>query len=254
MLLAIDMGNTNIEFGLLDNGKTVFSERVKTDLEKTATEYAVLLHTILEIRGIDTSLIDGAIISSVVPPLTTPLKNAVKAAAGITPLIVGPGIKTGLKVKVGDPKEVGADLVVGSVAGMQIYGAPLIVIDMGTATTAVVVDKDNCFLGGAVIPGAVVSLNALSNSASKLPMIDIAAPKKVINGGTVEAMQSGLVYGQASLLDGMIRKMNREMGYEMKVVATGGLARLIVPYCESDIILDNDLMLKGLDIIYKMNN
>ncbi|MBR5048108.1 MAG: type III pantothenate kinase [Erysipelotrichaceae bacterium] len=253
MLLAIDMGNSNIEFGLLEKGRTVFSERIKTDLEKTATEYAVLLHTILEIRGIEDAEIDGAIISSVVPPLTAPLKEAVKITTGLTPLVVGPGIKTGMKVSVPDPKAVGADLIVGSVAGMQLYGHPLIVIDMGTATTAVVVDKEGTFIGGAVIPGAVVSLNALSNSASKLPMIDIAAPKKVINGGTVEAMQSGLVYGQASLLDGMIAKMKKEMGYDMKVVATGGLAKLIVPYCESEITLDNNLMLEGLDIIYNMN-
>ena len=253
MLLAIDMGNTNIEFGLLDGEKTVFSERIKTDLEKTAMEYAVLLHNILEIRNIDLSNLDGAIISSVVPPLTAPLKEAVKKSTGITPLIVGPGIKTGLKIRIGDAKEIGADLVVGSVGAMKLYGAPLIVIDMGTATTMVVVDKEEAFIGGVVIPGAVVSLNALSNNASKLPMIDIAAPKKVINGGTVEAMQSGLVYGQASMLDGMIKKIKAELGYDLKVVATGGLAKLIVPYCESEIILDNNLMLEGLQIIYNLN-
>ena len=253
MLLAIDMGNTNIEFGLLDNDRVVFSERVSTDSGKTETEYAVMLHTILEIRNINASDITGAIISSVVPPLTSIIRQAVKKVTGITAFVVEPGIKTGLKIKIDDPKSIGADLVVAAVAGMNLYGTPLIVVDMGTATTITAVNEKKEFIGGAIIPGVVVSLNALSNNASKLPSIDLAAPKKVISSATVECMQSGIVYGQASLIDGMIARMKKELSQDAVVVATGGLAKLIIPYCESKIILDNDLMLKGLKLIYEKN-
>ena len=253
MLLAIDMGNTNIEFGLLDGDEIVLSERVKTDTEKTSTEYAVLLHTIFELNGIDVSNIDGAVLSSVVPPLTHILREAVKSVTGKTALVVGPGVKTGLKLKVEDPKAIGADLIVGAVAGVEMLGAPLLVIDMGTATTVIAVDKEGQFLGGAVIPGVVLSINALASNTSQLPNISIEAPKKVINSQTVEAMQSGIVYGQASLLDGMIARMKKELGYETKVIATGGLAKLIVPYCETEVTLCNELMLKGLKIIYDKN-
>ena len=253
MLLAIDMGNTNIEFGLLDGDEIVLSERVKTDTEKTSTEYAVLLHTIFELNGIDVSNIDGAVLSSVVPPLTHILREAVKSVTGKTALVVGPGVKTGLKLKVEDPKAIGADLIVGAVAGVEMLGAPLLVIDMGTATTVIAVDKDGQFLGGAVIPGVVLSINALASNTSQLPSISIEAPKKVINSQTVEAMQSGIVYGQASLLDGMIARMKKELGYDTKVIATGGLAKLIVPYCETEVTLCNELMLKGLKIIYDKN-
>ena len=254
MLLAIDMGNTNIEFGLLDGEKVVFSERVSTDSGKTATEYAVMLHTIFEIRNINVSDIKGAIISSVVAPLTSIIRDAVKKVTGITAFIVGSGIKTGLKIKIDDPKSIGADLVVGGVAAMNLYGKPVIIIDMGTATTITAVNENNEFIGGAIIPGVVVSLNALSKNASLLPAINLAAPKKVIASATVECMQSGIVYGQAAMLDGMISRMKKELSPDAVVVATGGLAKLIVPYCESEITLDNDLMLKGLRIIYEKNS
>ncbi|MBE6104216.1 MAG: type III pantothenate kinase, partial [Erysipelotrichaceae bacterium] len=171
MLLAIDMGNTNIEFGLLDGDEIILSERVKTDTEKTSTEYAVLLHTIFELNGIDVSAIDGAVLSSVVPPLTHILREAVKSVTGKTALVVGPGVKTGLKLKVEDPKAIGADLIVGAVAGVEMLGAPLLVIDMGTATTVIAVDKEGQFLGGAVIPGVVLSINALASNTSQLPNI-----------------------------------------------------------------------------------
>ena len=152
-----------------------------------------------------------------------------------------------------DSKAIGADLIVGAVAGVEMLGAPLLVIDMGTATTVIAVDKDGQFLGGAVIPGVVLSINALASNTSQLPNISIEAPKKVINSQTVEAMQSGIVYGQASLLDGMIARMKKELGYDTKVIATGGLAKLIVPYCETEVTLCNELMLKGLKIIYDKN-
>ena len=253
MLLAIDMGNTNIEFGLLDGDKIVLSERVKTDTEKTSTEYAVLLHTIFELNGIDVSNIDGAVLSSVVPPLTHIVREAVKSVTGKTALVVGPGVKTGLKLKVEDPKAIGADLIVGAVAGVEMLGAPLLVIDMGTATTVIAVDKEGQFLGGAVIPGVVLSINALASNTSQLPNISIEAPKKVINSQTVEAMQSGIVYGQASLLDGMIARMKKELGYDTKVIATGGLSTMMEKGTNCIDHVDKLLTLIGLEIIYQKN-
>lgn len=253
MLLTIDMGNSNIEIGIIDNNEVILSERIATDLGKTASEYAVLIHSIFEIRNIDVSAIEGGIVSSVVPPLTNEIREAVKKVTGITPLNVEPGIKTGVRIRIDDPKTLGADLLVGAVAAVNLYGAPAIIIDMGTATTVTVVDKNGDFIGGVVMPGVALSLNALSAGTSKLPKINLTAPKKVVCTTTEECMSAGMVYGQASMLDGLIEKMEKELGYSCKVIATGGLARLIIPYCERDITLDNNLMLEGLKIIYDKN-
>lgn len=253
MLLAIDVGNTHIEAGLLKDDRILFSERMATDVNKTSSEYAVLLHSLLEIRNVNVKEIRGAIISSVVPPLTYELREAVKSVTGLTALIVGPNLKSGIRIKIEDPKSLGADLLVGAVAAHEIYGSPIIVIDMGTATTMTVVDKEGSFVGGVIMPGVAISLNALNLETSKLPKIDLAVPKKIINTTTVECMQSGVVYGQASLIDGMIDKMKQELGYDCNVVATGGLAKMIVPNCKSRITLDNTLMIKGLKLIYDKN-
>ena len=253
MLLTIDMGNSNIEIGIIDNNEVILSERIATDLGKTASEYAVLIHSIFEIRNVDVSAIEGGIISSVVPPLTNEIREAVKKVTGITPLNVEPGIKTGVRIRIDDPKTLGADLLVGAVAAVNLYGAPAIIIDMGTATTVTVVDKNGDFIGGVVMPGVALSLNALSAGTSKLPKINLTAPKKVVCTTTEECMSAGMVYCQASMLDGLIEKMEKELGYSCKVIATGGLARLIIPYCERDITLDNNLMLEGLKIIYDKN-
>ena len=253
MLLTIDMGNSNSEIGIIDNNEVILSERIATDLGKTASEYAVLIHSIFEIRNVDVSAIEGGIISSVVPPLTNEIREAVKKVTGITPLNVEPGIKTGVRIRIDDPKTLGADLLVGAVAAVNLYEAPAIIIDMGTATTVTVVDKNGDFIGGVVMPGVALSLNALSAGTSKLPKINLTAPKKVVCTTTEECMSAGLVYGQASMLDGLIEKMEKELGYSCKVIATGGLARLIIPYCERDITLDNNLMLEGLKIIYDKN-
>ena len=253
MLLTIDMGNSNIEIGIIDNNEVILSERIATDLGKTASEYAVLIHSIFEIRNVDVSAIEGGIISSVVPPLTNEIREAVKKVTGITPLNVEPGIKTGVRIRIDDPKTLGADLLVGAVAAVNLYGAPAIIIDMGTATTVTVVYKNGDFIGGVVMPGVALSLNALSAGTSKLPKINLTAPKKVVCTTTEECMSAGMVYGQASMLDGLIEKMEKELGYSCKVIATGGLARLIIPYCERDITLDNNLMLEGLKIIYDKN-
>ena len=253
MLLVIDMGNSNIEVGIIEGEKILMSERISTDLKKTSTEYAVLLNTILRLRGIDTGLLEGGIISSVVPSLTFPLKEAVKLAAGFTPLAVAPGMKTGLKIRIDDPKTLGADMVVAAVAAIELYGAPNIVIDMGTATTITGIDEKEQFIGGAIVPGVAVSLSALANSTSQLPMIGLEKPGKAIGTNTVDCMKSGVIYGQASLLDGMIDRMTEEMSGDPKVIATGGLAKVIVPYCRHRIILDNELMLHGLRMIWEKN-
>lgn len=253
MLLAIDMGNTNIEVGLMDGEQLISSDRIATDLRKTETEYAVLLHTIFEIRGIDPAMISGSIISSVVPPLTHIIREAVKRVTKTAPLVVGPGIRTGLKIRIDNPKELGADLVVGSVAAIELYGSPVIVIDMGTATTLCAIGADSSYLGGILMPGINLSMNALADGTSQLPRIALEAPKKVIGSNTVTAIQSGMIFGQASLLDGMSDRIEEECGYPMQIVATGGLAKIVVPHMKRKVILDSELMIKGLRIIYEKN-
>ena len=253
MVLAIDMGNSHIEVGLMEGDKLVMSERISTDAKKTEMEYAVLLHTVFKIRQVDVSRIEGAIISSVVPPLTFLMKRAVKMAAGITPLVVGPGVRNGLKIRIDDPKTLGADMVVDAVGGIRFYGSPLILIDMGTATTITSIDEEGGFRGGVIIPGVNVSLNALVSGTSQLPNISLDAPKKAVGTNTIDSMQSGIVYGQAAMMDGMIDRFREEMSGSPKVVATGGLAKVIVPHCKHEIILDNELMIKGLKVIYDLN-
>lgn len=253
MILAIDMGNTNIEIGCLDREKIYFTERVRTDIYKTDLEYAVLIKTIMELSNIKPAQIEGAIISSVVPPLTQVLRNAIRKITGVKALIVGAGLKTGINIKMDNPGTVGADLVVDSVAALKEYGAPCIVIDMGTATTVTVVDQKKCYIGGAIIPGVMVSLESLVSGTSQLPRIPMEAPKKAIGSNTIDSMKSGIVFGQASLIDGMIERFEAELGYPCKAVATGGLSGVIIPHCRREIIIDRMLMLKGLYAIYEKN-
>ena len=253
MILAIDMGNTNIEIGCLDHETIHFTERVRTDIYKTDLEYAVLIKTIMELNSITPEQISGAIISSVVPPLTQVLCNAIYKITGVKAMIVGAGLKTGMNIKMDNPGTVGADLVVDSVAALREYGAPCIVIDMGTATTVTVVDKNKCYIGGAIIPGVMVSLESLVSGTSQLPRISVEAPKKAVGSNTIDSMKSGIVFGQAALIDGMIERFEDELGYPCKVVATGGLSGVIIPHCRKDIIIDKMLMLKGLRAIYEKN-
>lgn len=253
MILAVDMGNTNIEVGCIDDKKIHFTERISTDIHKTELEYAVLIKTIMEIHDVEAADIDGSIISSVVPPLTHIVKTSLRMLLKQTPVVVGAGLKTGLNIKMDNPGQMGADLVVDSVAGMAVYGSPLIVVDMGTATTMSVIDRDNNYIGGVILPGVNISLESLVSETSQLPRISLATPKKVIGKNTIDAMKSGIIYGEASRIDGMIGRFEKELGYEMAVVATGGLAKVIVPHCERRIILDSELMLKGLKIIYDKN-
>lgn len=259
MILAIDMGNTNIVIGCIDDEKVYFEERLSTDHSKTELEYAMGFKTILEIHNIDPMQIKGAIISSVVPQLVDAIKVAVEKVAKITPMIVGPGVKTGLNILMDQPKQVGSDLIVDAVAALNVYGYPAVVIDIGTATTISVVDEKGDYIGGAILPGIKVSLDSLVSRTAQLPRIGLDVPKHVIGKNTVDCMKSGIILGNASCIDGMIDKIIEEADFgkngkpEARIIATGGLSGVIIPKCRHNIIQDNALLLKGLKIIYDKN-
>lgn len=253
MILAIDMGNTNIVVGCIKNGQIMFVERLCTDLSETELEYAIGIKTVLELYNIRVEEIEGAIISSVVPPLTDIIRTAIRKIVGKEAMVVGPGVKTGLNILMDNPKAMGADLIVDSVAGIHEYGAPLIIIDMGTATTVSVIDSDKNYIGGMIIPGLKVSLESLVNRTSQLPRIGLEAPAKTIGKNTIDCMKSGILFGNASMLDGLVDRIREEIGCNAAVVATGGLAKTVVPLCKHDITVDDGLLLKGLYLIYKKN-
>lgn len=253
MILAIDIGNTNIVIGCVEQDKICFVERISTDYSKTELEYAVLVKTIFELHHIEAHQIEGGIISSVVPPLTNVVKRAVEKLSEARFLVVGPGVKTGLNIIMDDPRSVGADLIVVAVAGIQYYGAPLIMIDMGTATTISVIDPKGSYIGGMIIPGVAKSLESLVEGTAQLPAISLEAPKRVVAKDTIDAMKSGVVLGAASMMDGQIERIEEELGYSCKVVATGGLAKSILPLCKRKVVIDDELLLKGLSIIYQKN-
>lgn len=254
MLLAIDIGNSNVVIGCLnENNETVALFRMVTDLKKTPDEYAAGMYAILLHNGIDCAGLEGAIISSVVPPLTEIFRTAAEKITGCRPLVVGAGIKTGLNIMIENPSSLGADLVAASVGAIAQFPLPVIVIDMGTATTITVVDEGNRFVGGAIAPGVALSMNALSGGTSLLQKVPLDAPKKAISDTTTACMQSGAIYGTAAMLDGMIERFEQELGKTATCVATGGIAGRIVPHCTHDIVYDEDLLLKGLGIIYRKN-
>ena len=254
MILAIDIGNSNVVIGCLDeNNQTIKQFRMVTDLKKTEDEYASGMRTILEYNGVNCDGFDGAIICSVVPPLTEIFRTAVRDVTGHRALIVGAGLKTGLNIMIENPASLGSDLVAVSVGAMADYPLPVIVLDMGTATTITVVDDGNKFLGGAIVPGVVLSINALSSGTSLLQKVPIDAPEKCICTTTTQCMQSGAVYGNASMIDGMIERFEMELGRKATVVATGGVAAKIIPYCRREVIYDENLLLRGLGMLYKKN-
>ena len=254
MLLAIDIGNSNVVIGCLnERNETIKLFRMVTDLKKTDDEYAAGIKTILQYSGLDLNAFEGAIICSVVPPLTDIFRSAVEEITGHRALVVGTGVKTGLNVMIDNPGTLGSDIVAASVAAMADFPLPVIVFDMGTATTITVVDKGNKFLGGAIVPGVALSMNALSAGTSLLQKVPIEAPKKCISTTTTECMQSGAVYGNAAMLDGMIDRFEAELGVKCSLVATGGIAARIVPHCKHQITYDENLLLRGLGIIYRKN-
>ena len=253
MILAIDIGNTNIVIGCIENEKPLFIERLSTVRTKTEIEYAVDMKTLLDIYKIKPADIEGGIISSVVPQITNIVKLAAEKILKKNAIVLGPGVKTGLNIMMDNPGQLGADQVADAVAGISGYPVPLILIDMGTATTASVVNSKKQYVGGMILPGVGVSLDALTARASQLSGISIDAPRHVIGKNTIECMKSGVLYSNAAALDGIIDRIEEELGEKATVVATGGLAKKIVPHCKREIILDEELLLRGLLIIYEKN-
>lgn len=250
MILALDVGNTNIVFGGIDGEKIYFESRLSTDRHKTETEYAVLFKNILDIHGIALDQLDGAIISAVVPPLTKILKRALMLVTGFDPIEVTAKMDLTLQYAVDNHDQVGSDIIVGAVAAMDKYPLPLILFDLGTATTISVLDAKGVFLGMSILPGIRISQDALAAGTSLLPHIEYDYHGSVIGTNTVDCMKSGLIYGNASMMDGMIARIEEELGGPATVVATGGLAKAVTPYCRREVILDDNLLLKGLWLIY----
>lgn len=254
MILAIDVGNTNIVLGCMEGMEMVHVARMATDMGKTEYEYAATMKQILGIADVQGTDFDGAIISSVVPVLTGTLQSAIKMITGHRALVVGAGIKTGLNIRLDDPSETGGDLVAGAVAAVDKYPTPVIILDMGTATTIGVIDGSSSLRGGAIVPGVGVSLNALVSGTSLLHSVSIDAPKRYIGTNTIDCMKSGVVFGTACMIDGMIDRMEAELGEKAAaIVATGGLAGKIIPHCTHEIIYDSDLLLRGLAVLYYKN-
>lgn len=253
MIIAVDIGNTNIVVGGIKNDSVLFTERLSTRTDKTELEYAMDFKLIFELHAIQNKQVEGCIISSVVPPLSNIIKTALTKLIPKEPLVVGPGVKNGLSIRIDNPAQLGSDLVVTAVAAIAEYPVPSIVIDMGTATTFSVINSKRQYIGGAIVPGAVVALNSLSSQTSQLPFISLDAPKHVIGSNTIDCMKSGSLFGNAAMIDGMIRRITTELKETAFVVATGGIASSILPYCEEKIQYDPDLMLKGLALIYRKN-
>lgn len=253
MILTIDIGNSTIVMGGFVNDELRFVSRLSTDSTKTEDEYAVRILEALTLYGIRREDIHGSVISSVVPPLNAVIKKAVEFIFKKAPVFVGPGIKTGIGIQCDVPSSVGADLIAASVAAHCIYGSPALIIDMGTATKMTVINQKGAFIGTSIIPGVLMGLNALADGTAQLPKISLEVPSGVIGKNTADCMRSGVLYGGASMIDGMIDRINREFGQELKVYATGGLAGLIIPLCSHSITIDEHLVLKGLNILYHKN-
>lgn len=253
MLLAIDIGNTNLVIGCIENDKILFKARIATDRLRTSDQYGVEIKNMIEAYGVRVADIDDCIISSVVPPVFNSVKTGVIKIIGKQPMVVGPGLKTGLNIHVDVPSQVGSDRIVVAVAALAEYRAPLILMDLGTATTMDVVESQNRYLGGVIFPGVKVSLDALTSRAAQLPAISLDKPKQVIGKNTVDCMRSGMMYGTAAMIDGLVDRIEEELGHSATLIATGGMAQFVTPLCKREIILEKDLLLKGLNIIYKKN-
>ena len=254
MLLVIDIGNTNIKYGVWKDEVLLASFRVSSRISRTADEYGSVLVNLLSDSGIKKADINGIIISSVIPTLNYTICHMCEYFFGISPLMVGPGIKTGINIKAENPKEVGADRIVNNVAAYKKYGGPLIVIDFGTATTFNVIDKDGAFVGGVIAPGIKTALEGLVHSTAQLPMIELVPPKKVIAKSTETNMQAGIIFGFSGLVDNIVNKIKKELGDDnVKVVATGGLGEIIAKETKNIEVVDRTLTLYGLKTIYDLN-
>jgi len=254
VILTIDIGNSNIMLGGFCGDELEFVVTLSTETNKTADEYAAKIQSVLGVHKVQGRAVRGAIISSVVPPLNSVIKDAVRILWGINSLMVGPGIKTGINIHCDTPSSVGADLICACVAAHKLYGSPSIIVDMGTATKLTVVNEKGAFEGVSIIPGVLMGANSLSENTAQLPKVELEAPKLVIGKNTADSMRSGVIYGNASMIDGMIDRINDEVGRELSVYATGGMAHLVIPHCKHEIRTDKHLVLKGLNIIYNKNN
>ena len=253
MILAIDIGNSNIVIGCIEGGEIQNETRIATDLVKTSDQYCFDLKNMLSLSDVPVARLEDVIISSVVPPVLNSMRTAVLKLTGKKPFVVGPGIKTGLNILLDNPQQVGSDLIVAAVAALREYKPPLILIDMGTATTISVINKDRAYLGGCICPGVRISAEALSARAALLPGINLDQPRRSIGKNTTDCMRSGIMLGAACMLDGMIERMEQELGERATVVATGGIARFVLPMCRREIAYDRNLLLKGLAVLYQMN-
>lgn len=253
MILTVDIGNSNIVLGGVEGENIAFEARLRTDATKTSDEYCIDLKNILDIYHISIDAIEGSIVASVVPQVLNSIQTAIKKLTGKKCLVVGPGLKTGLNIAIENPAQTGADLVVGSVAALREHKPPLIVVDMGTATTMVVLDQTGALVGGCICPGVRISLDALTGRTSLLPGIQLDQPKKAIGRNTIDCMRSGIMMGNACMIDGMVERMEAELGCKTTVIATGGIAKFIVPLCKTPIVYDKDLIVKGLATLYREN-
>ena len=253
MILTIDIGNSNIVIGGVEGEEIRFEARIRTEATKTSDEYCVDLKILMDVYGIKPGMVEGSIIASVVPQVLNSIQTAVKKLTGKTSLVVGPGLKTGLNILLENPRQTGADLVVGCVAALREHKPPMIVVDMGTATTMVVLDKNGALIGGCICPGVKISMDALTDRTALLPGLQLDQPKKAIGRNTIDCMRSGIMMGTACMLDGMVQRMEEELGSKATVVATGGIAKFVIPMCRTPMIYDKDLLIKGLTILYREN-
>ena len=237
----------------MEGNEIRFEARLRTDATKTSDEYCIDLKMLLEVYGITNKDIEGSIIASVVPQVLNSMQTAIKKLTGKAALVVGPGLKTGLNIQIENPAQTGADLVVGCVAALREHKAPMIIVDMGTATTMIVLDKNSAMVGGCIMPGVKISMDALTERTALLPGLQLDQPKKAIGRNTIDCMRSGIMMGAACTIDGMIERMEAELGYETTVIATGGIAKFVMPMCKKQIIYDKDLLVKGLAALYREN-
>lgn len=253
MILAIDIGNTHIVLGGFLSDKICFVSEISTQGPKTSDEFAISILDSLHLYDVDKTIITGVIVASVVPQLNGILKKALETIFGLTPIFVGPGVKSGIGIRCDIPSSVGADLIAACVAVHYLYGSPALIIDIGTATKMTVIDNQGAFIGTSIIPGVLMGLNALATETAQLPQISLEVPGKIIAQNTADCMRSGVLFGNASLIDGMIDRIFEEFSSPLKIYATGGMACTIIPLCKHEIIIDEYLVLKGLNIIYKKN-
>ena len=253
MILTMSVENTNLVLGVFAGENLLFTARIATDRSRTGDEYAIAFRSILDLHGISAREIQGGIISSVVPALINEIKAALRLILGKEPLVVGPGVKTGLNILMDNPAALGSDLVVNAVAAAAEYPAPLIVVDLDTATTLCAVNEKKSFVGTVIAPGAALSAAALADACDQLPRISLEAPREIIGKNTIDSMKSGAVFGTAAMLDGLVSRMEAQLGGNCTVIATGSLAKIIAPHCSRNVMVDQRLLLKGLRRIYEKN-